>query len=91
MPFRAAAGEAAAAVILVLDVHDDLRTRCFGAGVDGICVCDDNIGGLGFDWPVWLVRILRLISIGMIHQTQRCTASRESAGVVLKHILAAGA
>ena len=37
------AGEAAATVILILDVQQDLGTLSFRRGVDGICIGDEQI------------------------------------------------
>ena len=46
MAFRVAEREAAAAIVLVLDLHDDLAALFFHFGVNRIGIFDDNIGAL---------------------------------------------
>ena len=47
--FRIAAGVAPATVVLVLDLHDDLRARRDGSRVVPVRIFDDDVGALGAD------------------------------------------
>lgn len=65
MAFRVTAGEASAAVVLILKGNDDFGAAGESLGVDGVGVGDDHIDGLGGDTASLVGVLEELVEIGV--------------------------
>src|SRR5207249_4384269 len=65
VPFGIAAGEAATAVLPVLDVDDDLGARGLRLHIYGVGICDDRVDGLCLG-AADLIRLLQQPPVGVV-------------------------